>query len=197
MGRCCHRRGSGIGDEVGGAPPVRRLTFARVQRLAPREECALGPGYAHIGADLVNAADALHHVKGRTAFNRTAFLGTDRHLCLQGRGDIELTVPKLHVLTRKLCFAGEARNWIRQVDAAASRAYEAQEEKAASAPSHCHGASKATDGKTPLFRRALLFIFSAPRADGEAMPGAAAMGGVIQVMSIIFLRGKDKRWIDR
>ena len=99
MGRCCHRRRSGIGDEVGGALPVRRLAVARVQRLAPREVCALGPRHAHIGANLINAADALHHVKGRAAFGRTALVGTDRHLCLQGRGDIELTVPKLHVLT--------------------------------------------------------------------------------------------------
>ena len=99
MGRCCHRRGSGIGNEVGGASPVWRATVARVQRLAPREECALGPRHAHIGANLIIAADALHHVKGRAAFDRAALVGTDRHLCLQGRGDIERTVPKLHLLT--------------------------------------------------------------------------------------------------
>ena len=136
MGRCCHRRGSRIGDEVGGAPPAGRLTIARVQRLAPREVGAFGPRHAHIGAGPFIAVDALHHVKGRAALNRSALVGTNRHLSLQGRCCIEVTVPKLHGLTIGLRFAGEARNWIRQVDAA-SRAHEAQEQKAAAnAPSH-------------------------------------------------------------
>jgi len=113
MGRCCHRRGSGIGNEVGGAPPVWRATVARVQRLAPREECALGPRHAHIGPNLINAAVALHQVEGRAAFDLPALVGADRHLSLQWRGDIELAVPKLHVLTIEVRFAGEARNWIR------------------------------------------------------------------------------------
>jgi hypothetical protein len=95
-----HRWGSGpIDEEVGGAAPVRRVTIVLIKRLTSQEEGALGPWPAHLWAIPDNAALALHHVKCGASFNLLAFVGADRYLGAQGLTDIELTVPKLHVLT--------------------------------------------------------------------------------------------------
>ena len=109
IGRRGHRRGRGpICEEVGGAAAIHPVLIAVLQRLAPREEGALGPRHAHIGADLVNAAVALHHVERGAARNLLALLSTERGASIEpiGDGDIELAVPKLQGLAVRVGVAG-------------------------------------------------------------------------------------------
>merc|ERR1740130_1186101 len=109
IGRRGDRRGRGpIGKEVGGAAAIHPVLIAVLQCLAPREECALGPRHAYIGADLINAAVALHHVECGAARNLLALLSTERGAGIEpiGDGDIELAVPKLQGFAVRVGVAG-------------------------------------------------------------------------------------------